>query len=178
MVKKVLIAYATKHGATAEIAEKIGGILRGASLAVEVISVKKAGDPAAYAAVILGSAVYIGQWRKEAAAFLTANEGALASRPVWLFSTGPTGTGDPVAIMKGWRFPENLQPLADRIRPRGVALFHGALDEKQLNLAEKMAIKMVKAPIGDFQDWNAVTAWGRGIAEELASEAPVETNAK
>lgn len=167
MGNKVIVAYATKHGATAEIAEKIGGILREAGLSVEVLPVKKAGDPAAYAAVVLGSAVYIGQWRKEAAAFLTVNEGALASRPVWLFSTGPTGTGDPVEIMKGWRFPERLQPIADRIRPRDIAIFHGALDEKQLNLAEKMAIKMVKAPIGDFRDWSAVTAWAATIADSL-----------
>lgn len=169
MEKKVLVAYATKHGATEGIAEKIGEVFQKAGLTVEVLPVQKAGDPAAYSAVILGSAVYIGQWRKEAAAFLTANEGALASRPVWLFSTGPTGEGDPAAIMKGWRFPEKLQPVADRIRPRGIAIFHGALDEKQLNLAEKMAIKMVKAPMGDFRDWNAVTAWAQSIAKELTT---------
>ena len=164
MEKKILIAYATKYGATAKIAETIGAALRAAGLDVVVKAVQGAEDPSDYSAVILGSAVYIGQWRKEAAAFLTTNENTLTQLPVWLFSSGPTGKGEPVDIMKGWRFPEKLQPIADRIRPRGIALFHGALDEGKLNFAEKLAVKMVKAPFGDFRNWEAVTAWAKGIA--------------
>ena len=62
-------------------------------------------DLSEYDAVVLGSAVYIGGWRKEAVKFLKDNEGALAERTVWVFSSGPAGEGDPVDLLDGWRFP-------------------------------------------------------------------------
>jgi len=167
MSGKVLVAYATKYGATAEIAGKIGESLRGAGLEAEVAAVDRAGDVAQYEAVIVGSAVYIGSWRKEAANFLKANEQKLTGMPVWLFSSGPTGEGDPVTLLKGWRFPQGLQPIADNIKPRDIAVFGGALDAKRLNVIEKFMIKNVKAPIGDFRDWAAITAWATGIAEAV-----------
>ncbi len=164
---QVLVAYATKYGATAEIAEKIGQVLVQAGVPVEVLPVDRVGDLGPYRAVVLGSAVYAGRWRKEAAAFLRAQEKALAGRPVWLFTGGPTGQGDPVQLLKGWRFPEALQPIADRIRPRDVALFHGVLDIKKLNLAERLLLRAIKAPVGDFRDWGAITSWAEAIADAL-----------
>ena len=170
MDSQVLVTYGTKYGATAEIAEKIGQVLRQAGLRTDVLPAAPAfgrGDLTPYKAVVLGSAVYIGQWRKEAATFLKANEKALAERPVWLFSSGPTGEGDPVALAQGWRFPKALQPIADRIQPRDIAIFHGALDRKKLNAIEKWMLKNVKAPLGDFRDWEAITAWATAIAVGL-----------
>jgi menaquinone-dependent protoporphyrinogen oxidase len=164
---KVLVTYASKYGATAEIAAKIGAVLRQAGLEAEVLSVEGVGDLAPYGAIVLGSAVYMGQWRKEAVAFLEANEPALAARPLWLFSSGPTGEGDPVKLLQGWRLPTAQQPLADRLKPRDIAVFHGALDTKKLSLAEKLVIKGVKAPVGDYRQWEAITAWAAGIAEAL-----------
>jgi menaquinone-dependent protoporphyrinogen oxidase len=167
MDKQVLVAYATKHGATEEIAEKIGEVLRQEGLPADVLPADQVGDLGAYEAVVLGSAVYIGQWRKEAARFLEANETALTGKPVWIFSSGPTGEGDPVELMQGWRFPGKLQPIADRIGTRDIAAFHGALDANKLNFIEKFMIKNVKAPIGDYRDWEAISAWAGSIAEEL-----------
>ena len=98
---QVLVAYATKYGATAEIAEKIGQALRGAGLSADVLPADRVSDLTPYQAVVLGSAVYIGQWRKEAVKFLKANETVLAEKPVWLFSSGPSGEGDPVELGQG-----------------------------------------------------------------------------
>lgn len=83
MENQVLVAYATKYDATGEIAEKIGEKLKEAGLTADVKAADQVSDLSAYQAVVLGSAVYAGQWRKEAAEFLQTNERALAERPVW-----------------------------------------------------------------------------------------------
>ena len=167
MDSQVLVTYATKYGATAEIAEKIAQVLRQAGLRTDVLPTDRVGDLTPYQAVVLGSAVYIGKWRKEAVKFLQANEKMLAERPVWLFSSGPTGEGNPVELTKGWHFPKALQPIADRIRPRDIAVFHGAVDMGKLNFIEKWMLKNVKAPVGDFRDWEAITSWATDIAAVL-----------
>jgi menaquinone-dependent protoporphyrinogen oxidase len=72
-----------------------------------------------------------------------------------------------VELAQGWRFPGKLQPIADRVRPRDVAIFHGAVDVGKLNLIEKWMLRNVKAPIGDFRDWDAITSWAAAIADAL-----------
>lgn len=166
MYPPVLITYATKYGATAGIAEKIGEIVRTHGHTVDVVPVDQVREPDRYGAIVLGSAVYIGQWRKEAVAFLERHEHLLATLPVWLFSSGPTGAGDPVQLVKGWTFPPDQQALADRIQPRDIALFHGAITMERLNLPERMIVRMVQAPLGDFRDWEQISAWATAIAVE------------
>ena len=167
MDKKILIAYASKYGATEEIARQIGIVIQTEGLVVDFLPVEQVDDLTTYHAIVFGSAVYAGQWLKEAANFLKTNQTALSERHVWIFSSGPTGEGDPVEIMKGWRFPENLQPVADRIQPHDIAFFGGVLDPKKLNLPEKMIIKALKAPTGDFRDWDVIEAWAASIAKSL-----------
>ena len=168
MSDRVLVAFGSKHGATAEIAEAIAEVIREAGIDVDVLRAGTVKDLAPYAAVVLGSGVYIGKWQKEAVRFLEAQEAGLAERPVWLFSSGPSGEGDPVELLKGWRLPEAQQPVADRIAPRDIAVFHGSIDPAKLGIIEKQMIKMVKAPAGDFRDWDAIRAWAAGVASELA----------
>lgn len=170
MENKVLVAYATKYGATAEIAEKIGDVLREANFSTEVMPVKEVNDIIQYQAVILGSAVYIGKWRKDAVKFLEANEKELTARAVWLFSSGPPGEGDPVELLDGWRFPEAQGPIADRIQPRDIAVFHGEVNLDKLNFFEKWVSTKVKSPMGDFRDWEAISAWAASIGEALLGQ--------
>lgn len=169
---KILVVYATKHNSTAEIANTIGEALRQSAVQsgtpqVDVKPVEAVRDIAAYDAVVLGSAVYAGQWQSGAADFLKKHEQELSQRPVWLFSSGPTGEGDPQTLMKGWKFPEALMPVAERIGPRDIALFHGNLDPSRLSLFERVIVQGVHAPMGDFRDSNMIRAWANSIAQAL-----------
>jgi menaquinone-dependent protoporphyrinogen oxidase len=157
----ILVTYASKYGATQEIARKVGEVLRQAGLQADILPVDNIRDLAAYKAVILGSAVYIGKWPKEAETFLRTNEKILAGRPVWLFSSGPTGEGNPVELVEGWRLPDAVKPVADRIHPRDIAVFHGYINPDKINFIEKWAVKsLVKKPFGDFRDWGSIVTLG------------------
>jgi len=171
MEHKVLVAYATKRGATAEIAEKIGEVLRNNGLQVDVLPAGQDRDITLYTAVVLGSAAYIGQWRKEAVTLLKENEKILSTIPVWVFSSGPTREGDPVELLKGWLYPNGLKQVIERIKPRGITVFHGAVSRDKMNFLERLMLKNVKSPIGDFRDWDAIAAWAGAIADELKKQA-------
>lgn len=161
----VLITYASKHGSTKEIAERITARLRQLGKDAEIRPVEAVGDLRPYEAVVLGSAVYFGSWMKEPVEFVAANRDALAARPVWLFSSGPTGeTSLPD--------PKQVAELNAAIRPRDHRMFGGALDHRKLSLPERVIIKGVKAPEGDFRDWAAIDAWASSIAQELTPRMP------
>jgi len=168
MNNNILVTYASSYGATQEIAEKIGEVLQSTGLQVQILPVNEVYHLAQYRAVVLGSAVYIGAWLKEAVQFLKANEKTLADRPVWLFASGPTGEGDPVELLEGRRVPSALQPVVDSIQPREIAVFHGYINPDKLNFIQKLAItKMVKKPMGDFRDWESISAWAASVADTL-----------
>ena len=170
MTYRILVAYASKYGATAEIARKIGEVLSTAGLKVNVLDVEKVTDVTPFDAVVLGSAVYGGNWRKEAVTFLEDYKTTLEKIPIWLFSSGPMGVGDTDDLTQGWHFPSAQQPIADRIHARDIALFHGAIDMEKLNFVEKQIVKEFRSSIGDFRDWEAITNWAMSIAVSLRPE--------
>jgi len=168
---KLLVTYASKYGSTAEIAEVIGEELNKRHYEVEVKSVDDVNSLLEYDAFVVGSALYAGGWMKSAASFLRSNQELLAGHPVWLFSSGPTGQGDPNEIMDGWTFPEDLKSVLDKIQPKDVILFHGKIDPERLSATERMIIKSVKATVGDFRDWLVVRGWARRIDLDLKAAA-------
>jgi hypothetical protein len=72
-----------------------------------------------------------------------------------------------VDLTQGWRFPEKLQPVADRIGPRDIALFHGVADMDKMNFIERFMLKNMKVAPGDYRDWEMITAWAEAVAAEL-----------
>ena len=178
----VLVTYASKHGATEEIAERIAGKLRQLGKDVEVRpveAVELAGDLRRLEAVVIGSAVYFGSWMKEATAFVRANCEALAARPVWLFSSGPTGEAAPPdqPDQPDQPDPKQIAELNAAIRPQEHRMFGGELNHHKLSFPERMIIKGVKAPEGDFRDWDAIEAWSESIGRALAPNTPSTTTA-
>jgi len=165
MQSNVLVAYSSKHGSTKEIAQRIGDRLRAGRLAPVVRDLATVSDLSSYDAVVLGSAVYMGAWRKEATAFAHKHSTELAARPVWLFSSGPLGE-------PSLEEPRHLAEVRAALNPREHRVFAGALDTSKLSLPERIVISAVAKQsnhelAGDFRDWKEIDAWADGIAGAL-----------
>ncbi len=173
-MKKVLVTFASKHQATAEIADTIADILRQKGLSAISEDVDYVTNLEEFDAVLVGSAVYAGQWLTKAEKFLRANVKMLSAMPVWLFSSGPTGEGDPVELLNGWKFPENLAPLMLQINPKEIVLFSGRIDMETLNLGERIIVKAVRGKTGDFRDWEHIEHWAERVADEILSIEALE----
>jgi menaquinone-dependent protoporphyrinogen oxidase len=161
----VLITAASRHGSTWEIAEAIGETLTEAGITATVITPELVGEVADYDAVILGSAVYAGRWLDPARRFVESAALDLARRPVWLFSSGPIG--DPPKPVGD---PADAAPIIERTGAREHRVFAGRLVKSELNLAERAIAAVVKAPEGDFRDWDEIRSWAAEIAAALRQE--------
>ncbi|HEX4898277.1 MAG TPA: flavodoxin domain-containing protein [Candidatus Limnocylindrales bacterium] len=165
----VLVTVASRQGATKEIAERIGEVLSAAGLGATVEPVEAVGDVARYDAVVVGSVVRIGHWIEPARRFVRDHGAALATRPVWLFSSGPIGdppkpAGDPLEIGE----------LMATLHARDHRVFAGKLEKEGLGLAERAIVAAVRAEEGDFRPWAEIDAWAAGIAAELRAGVVVQ----
>jgi menaquinone-dependent protoporphyrinogen oxidase len=160
---KVLVAAASRHGATQEIAEAIGTALDAEGLHPSVATVADAGDPAGYDAVVLGSAVYMGHWLDAATTYVDAHGAVLSARPTWLFSSGPIG--DPPRPDEAHAV--DVAELLAKTRAKGHKLFAGKLDKGELGFGERAVMLAFRAAEGDYRDWHEVEAWAGAIAGEL-----------
>jgi menaquinone-dependent protoporphyrinogen oxidase len=159
----VLVAYASKHGATEGIATFIADRLNELGKSASARSVDDVADLAGVDAVVLGSAVYLGSWMKEATAFAERHRDALSKLPVWLFSSGPLGDD----VEDEEEQPKQLAELTETLSPKDHRVFFGALDRSKLGFGERMMVKAVKAPDGDFRDWDRIREWADRIAGAL-----------
>ena len=173
---RVLIAYATKHGATEGIAARIGDGLASAGHDPDVRDAGDVADLAGYDAFVLGSAAYIGHWRKQAIELARRLEQERGERPVWLFSSGPLGedpTDEQGRDKRDSAEPGDLPDLLAWVQPRDHRVFFGALDPTSLTLPEKAMRKLPAGkallPEGDFRDWDDIDAWAASIAADLGS---------
>jgi menaquinone-dependent protoporphyrinogen oxidase len=167
----VLVAAASKHGATEEIAARIAADLAEHGLDVDVRSLEAVDDLGAYDAYVLGSGIYLGNWLKQARRFVDDHADQLARRPTWLFASGsivgdPPVADDPNALRAGV-----AEQLVERTAAREHKLFAGKLDKSKLGLIEKAAVRGAHATEGDYRDWHAVDEWAAAIARELQAEA-------
>ena len=159
----ILVAYASKHGSTQGIAERISEKLQQEGKQAEARSVDAVSDPGSYEAFVIGSAIYFGSWMKEATEWVHRNQVILAARPTWLFSVGPLG----VDFMDDEQQPKEKAEFQETIKPRDHRVFFGSLDHHKLSFTERMMTKAVRAPEGDYRNWEAIDAWAESIARDL-----------
>lgn len=173
---KILVAYATRHGSTAGIAERIAWTLSRSGHQAVAVPVAEVGDLEQYDAVVLGGASYMFHWLKEATRFAKRHQRRLREVPVWLFSSGPLGTDlvdeqgrDVLEVTR----PREFDELTELLDPRGERVFFGAwdADAPPIGMAERVIRKMPESkntlPVGDFRDWDRIEAWAREIAGSL-----------
>lgn len=162
---KVLVAAASRYGATQRIAETIGRVLTDHGLDVKVARAEGFDDVTLYDAVVLGSAVYMGSWLPAARRFVEEYGEELARRPTWLFSSGPLGS--PLRPQEDEAV--HIAPIWAKTSAIEHRLFGGKLDKRELSFSERAVMHAVRAPEGDFRDWDDISAWAASIAETLVT---------
>lgn len=163
---RVLVAVASKHGATAAIAREIADVLR-RELPGSEVEVRDAADPgemSRFDAVLVGSAVYVGRWLPAARHLVESLRATLPNVSLWMFSSGPLGKPPvPVDDLAG------VTRLAAAAGAQGHQVFSGLLDLTELRWTERLAVRAVHAPAGDFRDHDAIRAWAHEVAIDLAA---------
>jgi menaquinone-dependent protoporphyrinogen oxidase len=170
---RILIATASRHSSTAAIGSRIGDRLRerGHDVEFEVADADRWLDDE-HDAYIIGSAVYMGNWVRGARRFVEANAAMLSGRRVWMFSSGPLGDQPGVGITTG-----HLEQLTAKLGPRSHRVFHGCARHSDLNPFERLVMRLVRAPYGDFRNWGEIDRWAGEIAAELEVEAANDVHA-
>ncbi|MFD7159586.1 flavodoxin domain-containing protein [Kribbella sp. NPDC059898] len=181
MSKKVLVAYASKMGATAGIAQAIGDELRAHGHDVDVLDVARVKDITPYDAVVLGSAIYIRRWRHEAVHFLRHHVDELRQRQVWLFHSGPVGPDKD----QDQAMPPAVRHLAHEIGATPAVTFAGRLERETAGVMGRtsrqpwplqagevitgfLARRLASGNLaGDVRDWDKIRRWAADISAAI-----------
>ena len=165
MAGSILVAYATKHGSTREVADSVADTLREQGLDVETLPAAQVDELSRHDGVVLGGSLYMGRWHPDALDFLKRNRAALATRPVAVFAMGPrTMEAKDVAGARA-----QLDAALTRVTgldPFAVTVFGGVVDPSKL----RFPLSRIQA--SDARDWEAIHAWARDIAETFGYGKP------
>ncbi|MGV1047297.1 MAG: flavodoxin domain-containing protein [Solirubrobacterales bacterium] len=163
---KVLVAYASKRGSTAGIAETVAAEISRCGFDVDCRDSGEVKTLDPYDAVVLGSAVYMKRWRGDAKHFLRHHHKELAKKPFWIFSSGPVG--DPAKDNPDWAEPPRIVEKAEQLGVRDHAVFGGSLPEEPHGMTKGM-VESTPPEFRDRRDWDQIRAWAKGIAAQLSS---------
>jgi len=152
-MQKVLVVYASRLGATGEIAREVMERLTRRGLEVDLRPTTEAPDVRSYDAVVLGGAIHLRHWDKEAMHFLSRHSTALTGRPLWVFQSGPYGI-DPHG--RHGQTPQPVTDLCDQIGAEPPKVFAGNL-------------------LGKVNNCDEVRSWADQVADQLLSDSVAST---
>ena len=172
---KILVAVASRHGSTTDIARRLADRLEGLGHTTTLLELghdRKHGPEDAideHDAVVIGSAIYESHWLRAARTFVLRNATRLQRMPVFLFSSGPIGDSERVSIDTVKM--DELVHAVDAVEHR---VFSGRLDRSELGRLERWIVDVVRASDGDFRDWDGIDTWAAAVDAALRqrSSAP------
>lgn len=168
----VLVAYASKRGSTAEIAEAVAATLHDTGLEVDLAKVNEIKSLEPYDALVLGSAVYMKCWQGDAKHFLRKHRLALIEMPFWVFSSGPVG--DPDEDQPEWVESPKFIDKVEQLGARGHVVFGGRLAGEPRGPIERAMVAGTPPEHRDRRDWDQIQSWASSVAVALGALAPVE----
>ena len=167
----VLVAYASRHGATEGIAARIADRLAGAGLGADLRRVEQVRELGAYDAAVFGAPVYDQSWPPEADRFVDLNRDALAALPLWLFSVGAFGDTKRLLGPLARREPRRIAEVQEAIGPREYRVFRGVVRKHQWPFLSRLLFHLFGGRLGDHREWPVIDAWADRIAAALIAVA-------
>jgi menaquinone-dependent protoporphyrinogen oxidase len=165
MAVNILVAYASKTGSTAEIAQAVGKELQSAGYSTDVAGMKTVSSLAGYHAVVIGGPLYMGKVIGDVGKFVGRHRDALVKLPVAAFTVGMTPVSkDPVQIENAMKM---LRSALAPLQPVSETVFAGRVDPKKLSFIQRKMTEMAKSPVGDFRDWDAIARWARELPAKM-----------
>jgi menaquinone-dependent protoporphyrinogen oxidase len=155
----VLVTYATRSGSTGSTAAHIASILAQKNHPVDLLPVKEVTDLARYGAVILGSAIRIGQPLPEAMTFLETNQTILQQKIFSAFVLCMTLKDDTAENRTA--VDAYLDPVRSLVKPAHAGLFAGVVDASKLSLLERVMLSTMDTPTGDYRSWSQINSWAQ-----------------
>lgn len=169
MSSLVLVGYATRYGSTQEVAEAIAATLHEGGLEVDLRPLREVRTLEGYGAVVLGAALYMYRWHKDARRFLSRHRRALVERSVAVFALGPTH--DPHDEQEWQDARKQLdQELANFawFKPVALELFGGQFDPTKLRFPLNRFAG--SEPATDIRDWEAIRDWAEALYDKLGAQ--------
>jgi len=163
---EILIAYATKHGSTHEVAETIAARLAADGVETHTLPVDQVRSLDEYEAVVLGAPLYMGRLHHDARAFLRRHRAALAEKPFAVFALGPV-KDEPDQWEGASRQLYRTLAQVPGVEPASVRLFGGAI------VPETLHFPFSHIPAGDLRDWEAIEEWAARLPDALGLHALV-----
>jgi menaquinone-dependent protoporphyrinogen oxidase len=164
MSTRILVAYASLRGSTAEIAQAVGKELQSAGYGVDVVEMRSVSSLESYHAVVVGGPFYMGRIG-DMGKFVARHRDKLKTLPFAAFGVGvapvekkPGAVDNELTILHKTLSP--LEPVAETI-------FAGKIDLEKLSFLQKWMVGKVKSPVGDFRDWDTIASWAKELPGKM-----------